>query len=143
MRSKYHSRYFITIYVVGSSQAFKLFREGKKSIDVAIDLDIPYEKAKKFWSQFLRLTRMYEAYELYEVCGYDIPNLLSIRSFLNRNNINGKDMANILRDANNIYNLQSQSLNLKNEVEQLKRLHFDYSQRILPPLRPLPRYYNW
>jgi hypothetical protein len=86
---------------------------------------------------------MYECYELYQVCGYDIPNLLSIRSFLSRNNINGKDMADILRDANNINNLQSQSLKLKNEVEQLKQLHVNYSLRILPPLSPLPRYYNW
>ena len=38
-----------------SSQAFKLFREGKKPTDVAIDLEIPARKAVKLWSQFLKL----------------------------------------------------------------------------------------
>ncbi|HEX5981448.1 MAG TPA: hypothetical protein VFY77_02170 [Nitrososphaeraceae archaeon] len=43
-----------------SSQAFKLFREGKKPTDVAIDLEIPARKAVKLWSQFLKLERMYQ-----------------------------------------------------------------------------------
>ena len=38
-----------------SSQAFKLFSESKKPTEVAIDLDIPFEKTKKFWAQFLNL----------------------------------------------------------------------------------------
>ena len=36
-----------------SSQTIKLFREGKKLTDVAIELDIAPEKAVKLWSQFL------------------------------------------------------------------------------------------
>ena len=43
-----------------SSQAFKLFREGKKITDVAIDLEIPAKKAVKLWYQFLKLERMYQ-----------------------------------------------------------------------------------
>jgi DNA-binding NarL/FixJ family response regulator len=61
-----------------SSQAVKLFREGKKLTDVAIELDIAPEKAVKFWSQFLKLERMYDAYEFYKDCEYEIPRLLII-----------------------------------------------------------------
>src|SRR5688500_13137928 len=49
-----------------SSQAFKLFREGKKLTEVAIDLEIPAKKTVKLYCQFLRLERMYEAYEFYK-----------------------------------------------------------------------------
>jgi transposase len=35
-----------------SSQAIKLFREGKKLTDVAIELEIPARKAVKLWTHF-------------------------------------------------------------------------------------------
>jgi uncharacterized coiled-coil DUF342 family protein len=43
-----------------SSQAFKLFSEGKKLTEVAIELEIPAKKAVKLWTQFLKLERMYQ-----------------------------------------------------------------------------------
>ena len=39
----------------------------KKLTDVAIDLEIPAKKAVKLRSQSLRLERMYECYEFYQV----------------------------------------------------------------------------
>ena len=49
-----------------NTQAFKLFRDGKKLTEVAIFLHIPAEKIEKLWSQFMRLERMYECYEFYQ-----------------------------------------------------------------------------
>jgi hypothetical protein len=40
-----------------SSQTFKLFRDGEKLTDVAIELEIPARKAVRLWSQFLRLEK--------------------------------------------------------------------------------------
>jgi hypothetical protein len=62
------------------SQAFKLFRDGKELIDVAIELEIPARKAVKLWSRFLRLERMYDCYEFYQECHHDLPTLLSINN---------------------------------------------------------------
>ena len=50
-----------------SSRAFKLFSDGKKLTEVAIELDIPPKKAEKLWSQFLKSERMYECYEFYQM----------------------------------------------------------------------------
>ncbi|MGZ5548219.1 MAG: hypothetical protein ACXWFZ_09745, partial [Nitrososphaeraceae archaeon] len=61
-----------------SSQSFKLFRDGKKLTDVAINLEIPAKKIVRLWSQFLRLERMYECYEFYQAFQYQIPELLAI-----------------------------------------------------------------
>ena len=36
-----------------SSQAFKLFREGKELTDVAIDLEIPAKKAVELWPLYI------------------------------------------------------------------------------------------
>ena len=126
-----------------STRAFKLFRDGQKLTDVAIELEIPAKKAVRLWSQFLRLEKMYECYEFYQDFQYELPQLLTISSFIKRNNIEIEKITTLLKNVKNILNLQSYHSNLKNEVEQLKQLHVDYSLRILPPLQPLPRYYNW
>ena len=133
-----------------STQAFKLFRDGKKLTDVAIDLEIPARKAVKLWSQFLRLERMEDCYEFYHEYSDDIPRFLSIATFMKRNNLSGEDIANVLRTATDVNNLNQIISNLKIEIEKLKQTKNNYllnqnTRKIhyLPPLGPLPRYYNW
>ena len=126
-----------------SSQAIKLFREGKKLTDVAIELDITPEKALKLWYQFLKLERMYQAYEFYKDYEYDIPRFLTILSFIKNNHVNINSIADILREAKTILGLQLHISILKYEIEELKQTKNGFSLRPLQPLKPLPKYYNW
>ena len=133
-----------------SSRAFKLFIDGKKPTEVVIELDIPPEKVEKLWSQFLKSERMEECYDFFQMCQYIIPTFLTIDNFMKRNNISGPDIANVLRKANSVINLNQTILNLKGEIEKLKQNKNNYSLNqntmkihYLPPLGPLPRYYNW
>ena len=128
-----------------SSQAFKLFKEGKKPIDVKCELDIPFEKIRKFWSQYLKLTRMYECYEFYKLFAHEMPSLLSIANFIKRNNVSGKDIANVLRTANDVINLNKIISSLKTEIERLEQIKNNYSlnqKTNYQPLLPLglPKY---
>jgi hypothetical protein len=125
------------------SQAFKLFRDGKKLIDVTIDLEIPAKKAVKLWVLYLKLIRMQEAYEFYQVFPYEIPTLLSINNFIKENNINIHNIATVLRHAKDILGLQLRISILKHEIEELKQTKNGYSLRPLQPRGPLPRYHNW
>ena len=93
---------------------------------------------------------MYECFEFYQEHSYDIPTFLSINNFLKRNDIYGKDIVNVLRTANDVINLNQTIINLKGEIEKLKQTKNNYSSNqnnmrnhYLPPLGPLPRYYNW
>ena len=132
-----------------SSRAFKLFSDGKKPTVVVIELDIPPKQVEKIWSQFLKSERMEECYDFFQQCQYDIPTILSINNFIKKNNIQGKDIANVLRKANGVINLIQTILNLKGEIERLKQMknnytlnqNTNYQQPV--PLGPLPRYYNW
>ena len=133
-----------------STQAFKLFRDGKKLTDVAIDLEIPARKALKLWFQFLRLERMYECYEFYQVFQSQIPELLAIGTFIRENNVDTRNISRILKEATDVYHLQSYRTEIKNEIERLKQMKnkytlnqntTNYQQPV--PLGPLPRYYNW
>ena len=86
-----------------SSQAFILFKEGKQIDEVKVLLDIPFKFAIKYWVQYLKSIRMYECFEFYQNHSYDIPTFLSINTFLERNDIYGKDIVNVLRTANRCY----------------------------------------
>ena len=129
-----------------SSQAFILFRRGKKIEEVKVLLDIPFKFAIKYWVQYLKSIRMYECFEFYQNHSYNIPTFLSINTFLERNDIYGKDIVNVLRTANDVINLNQTIINLKAEIEKLKQTKNNYllNQNMQPvPLGPLPRYYNW
>ena len=93
---------------------------------------------------------MEECYEFFQMCQDNISTFLTIETFMKRNNISGPDIANILRKANSVINLNQTILNLKGEIEKLKQTKYNYSlnqntmKKLQPvPLEPLPRYYNW
>ena len=88
-----------------SSQTFILFKEGKKIDEAKVLLDIPFKLAIRYWKQYLKSIGMFEAFEFYQDHGYDIPTLLSINTFMKRNNISGNDVVNVLREANDVINL--------------------------------------
>jgi hypothetical protein len=130
-----------------SSQAFILYQEGKKIDEVKVLLDIPFKLAIRYWKQYLKSIRMFEAFKFYQDHSYDIPRFLSINTFMKRNNISGSDVVNVLREANDVINLNQIHANLKAEIEQLKQTKNNYSlnqnTNYQPELLPLglPEYY--
>jgi hypothetical protein len=123
-----------------SSQAFTLFKEGKKPTDVAIILDISYKQVSKYWYQFLKLEKKFDCYEFYEVFQYDLPTLLPISNFMKRNNVSGSNIVPILRTATEIPKLNEIYLNLKTEIKYLeqRRSYLSYSPSSPYSLQPLP-----
>ena len=134
-----------------STQAFKLFRDGQKLTDVAIDLEIPARRALKLCSQFLRLERMEDCYEFYKDYEYDIPTFLSINNFIKRNNVYGKDITGVLKTATDINHLNQIHYNLKSEVKNLEQKkmylqnysHSSYGLQPLPFNKPNYNYYYY
>ena len=100
-----------------SSRAFILFKEGKKIDEAKVLLDIPFKLAIRYWVQYLKSIRMFESFEFYQDHSYDIPTLLSINTFMKRNNISGNDVVNVLRNADTVINLNNSISNLKLECE--------------------------
>jgi len=123
-----------------STQAFKLFKDGKKLTDVAIDLQLPARKALKLWSQFLRLERMYECYQFYQLFQSHIPQLLAISTFIKMNKVNISNIPNILRTATDVNTLNETYYQLKMEVRSLedKKINLSYYSPSPYSLQPLP-----
>jgi hypothetical protein len=129
-----------------SSQAFVLYQQGKKIDVVKVFLDIPFKLAIRYWKQYLKSKDMFEAYEFYQEYSYDIPTLLSIVTFMKRNNVYGPDIVNVIRTINDVNNLKQTYSNVKNEVEKLRQIknNLQYTHNnYLPPLKPLPNPSNW
>ena len=61
---------------------------------------------------------MYECYEYYQDYIYEIPTILPLPNFIKRNILLGKDIANVLRTANDVINLIQYCSNLKAEKEK-------------------------
>jgi transposase len=58
--------------------SFKLFSEGKNTIEVAIDLELSEEEVTQFYKGFLKLKRLYKFSIIYEKHIHDIPHLLKL-----------------------------------------------------------------
>ena len=73
---------------------------------------------------------MYEAYEFYKDFQYEISRLLTINNFINNNHININNIADILRNAKTILDLQVKYSILKYEIECLQQTknNLQYSQ---------------
>ena len=129
-----------------SSQAYKLFNDGKTPVQVAIDLDIDFEKVRRHWTEFLRLRNMKKLYNIYVENEFHLDYLFKIDYFLLRNEIPIRDMENILRIAHETTKLYQIHSNLKTEIEKKEQMKNNYSlnqntnyQKLLP--LGLPKYY--
>jgi transposase len=58
--------------------SFKLFSEGKNTIEVAIDLELSEEEVTQFYKGFLKLKRLYKFSIIYEKHIHHIPHLLKL-----------------------------------------------------------------
>ena len=131
-----------------SSRAFKLFLDGKTPVQVAIDLELDFQSVRKFWTEFLRLQNMTKLYNIYIENEFHLDYLLKIYYFMLRNNISIRDTENVLRNADNVINLNKIISNLKAEIEKLKQHKNTYSLNQNKPILPLGlpahyyRYYN-
>jgi hypothetical protein len=125
-----------------SSRAFILFKEGKKIDEAKVLLDIPFKLTIRYWKQYLKSIGMFEAFEFYQDHSYAIPTLLSINTFMKRNNISGNDVVNVLREANDVINLNQIISNLKSECETWQRVKNNHDNAPLEPLPKFNRHYS-
>ena len=65
---------------------------------------------------------MYECYASYQVFQDQIPELLAIGTFIKENNIDTRNISRILKEATDVYDLQSYGAEIQNDIERLKQM---------------------
>ena len=108
-----------------STQAYRLFSEGKKPFEVAIELGIREVQVNKFFREFWKLKRLNKLYEIYPEIRCYLPSFLKIHKVLKRK---GLAAGNVEWFANAIEigiiklpELQSQLQILQNEILDKQR----------------------
>src|SRR5438046_5905088 len=86
-----------------SAQAYKLFSEGKKPVEVAIQLGLSERQATKYCREYWELKGLHELTFLYEERKHHLPSFLKLHNIMEREGIdNENDIANVLKYANEL-----------------------------------------
>jgi hypothetical protein len=131
-----------------SSQAFRLYSEGKTPLEVAIALDLNETETTKYYEEYMDLNQMHELRMIYEEIGGDIFHFLRLFRLSKKERINPQHIVSLLRIANNdlpslerrynklkkgivLLELEKQkSEQIGSQVRILAKLSEDYKQQI-------------
>ncbi len=130
-------------------QAYNLFRIGKTPVEVAIEIGLDFQRVRKNWLEYLRLSKMTKLYNIYVENEYHLDYLFKVYYFLLRNNIDFKNIENVLHIAFDTTRLYQTHKNLTAEIEKMEQKKNNYllnqntmmkNHHQLPPMQPLPQY---
>jgi uncharacterized protein YjcR len=83
-----------------STQAYKLFSEGYKPVEVAIQLGLSEKQATKYCREYWELKGLHELTLLYEERKHHLPSFLKLHNIMERQGIDDEnDIANVLKYA--------------------------------------------
>ncbi|MGB6593068.1 MAG: hypothetical protein WA323_09100 [Candidatus Nitrosopolaris sp.] len=83
-----------------TTQAIKLFSEGKNTVDVVIALDLRADEVQAIYRQFWELNDMHELAEVYEEIRPYLSSVLRLHKILNDLGMGEQEIINVLKLAN-------------------------------------------
>jgi hypothetical protein len=98
------------------SEALKLFLCGKRQVDVAIKLKIPYEQVRAIYLQYLNLNRMQKLKRIYDKLGENINKFLLLYDKMQENNSSLQQVEDAVSFAGSLPQLQEMHSTLSNDV---------------------------
>ena len=114
-----------------NSKAFKLFRENKDLVDVAIALDMDADEVLDLHDDYLRLSNMHRLMSLYREMGDDIEHLVYLYNQLECYGLaNRKDISYILQQEEKLKNLDKELYETAGEVGRLNSVKTQFEEEI-------------
>ena len=115
------------------ARAFELFLQGKQSVEVAIELDMPADQVEELHVQYWRLSKLDNLEILYHEAEYSLSLLLRLHNILKDKRITkDKDISDLIELANDgLPNLRARFEMLLNQVTALENEKNSLSTEIL------------
>ena len=115
------------------ARAFELFLQGKQSVEVAIELDMPADQVEELHVQYWRLSKLDNLEILYHEAEYSLSLLLRLHNILKDKRITkDKDISDLIELTNNdLPNLRARFEMLLNQVTALENEKSSLSTEIL------------
>jgi DNA-binding CsgD family transcriptional regulator len=96
-----------------STEAYKLFSEGKTPLEVAIALNLRESEATRFYKEYWKLKQLHNLNMVYEETKGDIDPFLTLYKLAKRKDIGVRHVVDILATANNDLPAIEESQNAK------------------------------
>ena len=104
-----------------STQAYKLFTEGKNPVEVAIQLGLSEKEATRYYTEYWRLKRLYSLYHIYQESKGNLSYILKLCRLAKRQGITADNIEWFVNMVNigtyKIPDLQKQYTKLQDEVQ--------------------------
>jgi predicted nuclease with TOPRIM domain len=125
-----------------STQAYKLFSEGKRPVQVAIELNLREGQVNKLYREFWKLKRVDKLYEMYPQIEHCLPSSLKLHKALKKRGLNPDNVDEFayaieigivkLPELQGRYqNLQGKVLGIQQQKQRLERHCQDIQRRIM------------
>jgi DNA-binding CsgD family transcriptional regulator len=89
------------------TQALDLFYQGKKPIEVAIELNLNTSKISKLYKDYLKLDGFHKLVSLYEEMNGNLNLFLKLYNAIIQNGIKPNEIVNLVKNSNELANLKS------------------------------------
>ena len=104
-----------------ATQAYELFSQGKKPVEVAIQLGLSEKEATRFYTEYWKLKRLYSLYHIYQESKGNLSYILKLCRLAKRQGITADNIEWFVNMVNigtyKIPDLQKQYTKLQDEVQ--------------------------
>ena len=109
------------------TQALDLFYQGKKPIEVAVELNLNAQKISKLYKDYLKLEGFHKLVSVYEEINDNLSLFLKLYYTIIKNGIKPNEISNIVKNSNELANLKTAIQIKNNELyfinEKIKQRH--------------------
>ena len=114
-----------------STQAYRLFSEGKTPLEVTIELNIKQPEATKYCREYWKLSQMHTLHTVYEEIGDDIIHLLKVYRKIRAAGMKVDQAINLIKNTNNeLPTLEEKYQKLKNDIDLLESRKLEEYQNL-------------
>jgi predicted transcriptional regulator len=104
-----------------SSQAYRLYSEGKTPLEVAITLDLGESETTKYYEEYLNLKQMHELRMVYDEIGSDVMHFLELYKLSKDAHMKPEHVVNLLQTSNEYLPfLEHKYKKLRKEIDSLE-----------------------
>ena len=113
------------------TQALDLFHQGKKPIEVAVELNLNAQKTSKLYKDYLKLEGFHKLVSLYEEINHNLSLFLKFYYIIIQNNVKPNEIVNLVKNSNELTNLKTAIQIKRNELYFIEEKIKQYQAQIM------------
>ena len=113
------------------TQALDLFYNGKKPIEVAVELNLNAQKTTKLYKDYLKLEGFHKLVSLYEEINDNLSLFLKLYYTIIQNGIKPNEIVNLVKNSNELTNLKTAIQVKRNELFFIEQKIKQYQAQIM------------